>query len=72
MDLVFGALAQSIKEQLETQKLRVAAGASVEQADADAITRLHMHGILTDAQAAQARRKLMERIARLVGPVQSQ
>ena len=67
LNLDFGALAAfPLRTQLKHQGFRIIAGAEVEQLDADAIVRLHLHKLLTDSQAKQAQQKLMKHITKLV------
>jgi len=65
-NIVFGATAPPLRVQLASMKPKRVA-LIFEQEDADAITRLHIHGLLTDAQARQARQKLTRRIERGAG-----
>ena len=61
----FGAVAAPITEQLAQQDLKLEAIEGVRvQANADAITRLHLHGMLTDHEAHRARRRLMKYVLR--------
>ena len=67
--LSFGALVPRISEQLSDQKLKAKTNNIIHwQRDADAITRLIIGGLLTDAQARNARRKLLKRIVSNVSP----
>ena len=54
----FGALAPSLRDQLG------AALPSHFQDDADAITRLHVRGVLSDSEAQRARKRLISAIHR--------
>lgn len=56
-----GALADPIAKQAAEQGVEVE-GVEHFQADADAITRLAVQGLITDAQKVAARKKLMKRI----------
>ena len=61
--LNFGALSPKLSEQLKELRF-VLEGADLKQfdADADAIVRLHVRGILPDAQVDGARKRLLKKI----------
>lgn len=61
IEIVFGAVCDPIDKQLREQGHPLKT-ASVFQKDADALTRLAVRGLLTDAQVRQARKKLLRRI----------
>lgn len=67
VELTFGALADPIGYQLERQGLALPdAERDRLQPLADAITRLSLHAILTDAEMARARRRLAKRVLSVV------
>ena len=55
----FGALAQSISTQLGIKAVPL-------DNDADAITRLHVRGLLTDSETDKARKRLMKKIVECI------
>jgi len=65
-EMVFGALAPSILNQLIDQGLSIEKreGARLQKI-ADAITLLCIHGILSDSEKHRARMRLMKQISRL-------
>lgn len=58
--ITFGALSPKLHEQLGEPRLRLA----LQQRFADAVTLLLIHGLLTDAEAHRARKRLCTNIAR--------
>ena len=65
--ITFGALCPKISEQVVSQDLKIAkAAAAVVQADADAISRLLIRGIITDSEARRARQRLISRIGKML------
>jgi hypothetical protein len=58
MDLQFGMLADPLHQQLGVE----AAGVEHFQRDADAIARLHVRGVLSDAETHRARKRLIKRL----------
>lgn len=60
--LVFGAMAQPLHQQVGCKKITV----SSQQADADAITRLAVRGLLTNSETRRARIRLLVDIRRTV------
>ena len=60
--LVFGALAQPLYKQLGVRKAVLVH----QQADADAITRLLVRGVLTESAGRRARTRLLYQIKRAV------
>lgn len=65
LQIRFGGLAPPIAEQVAEQGL-VMADAPVIQADADAIVRLTIRGLLTAAEKHRARKRLMRKIVTAV------
>lgn len=69
----FGALAPPILDQLRAQGVRASILSSVDalkyQKDADAIVRLSVRGLLTDAEKKAARRRLLKA---LIGDLQAE
>jgi hypothetical protein len=64
LSIHFGALCQPIKRQLRDAKLRCKPDlAAAWQDDADAVTRLAVRGLLSDAEKQRARRRLIKVIA---------
>ena len=61
MEIVFGALAPQLKDQLKDTKIPENA-LNLFQADADAITRLLIRGLISDSQGLSARKKLLKRL----------
>jgi hypothetical protein len=74
----FGALSERIEEQLQQQGFRLAMGPMERhylQRDADEVSRLLVRGVITEADAQRARKRLMSEIgkhARFTGPAQQQ
>ena len=67
MELHFGAMADRIGKQLDAQNLcGTKDQRSAWQADADAITRLAVRGLLSDSQKTRIRAKLMRKITKLL------
>lgn len=65
IDLQFGALAPQIYDQLQSQGITAAslrADSVGFQRDADAVVRLHVRGLLPEAQVQLARRRLMKSV----------
>jgi primosomal replication protein N len=67
MNLHFGAMADSLQEQVESQIGIVFTGDEfIEfQANADAVTRLNIHGLISDSQAQAARKKIVKSMERI-------
>jgi hypothetical protein len=63
-DLVFGALARPIHDQLHPGHFGMKHRYSILQANADAITRLAVHQLLTEAEVRRARLRLLKDIRR--------
>lgn len=64
INISFGALAPTIAEQLEKQNVGVEPERLEHfQKDADAISRLHVRGLIPDSVAKNIREKLMKKIA---------
>ena len=63
--LTFGAFAAPLKKQLRGHRVPSKDVAHF-QADADAITRLGIRGLLSDAEKRRARQRLIDRIAKAV------
>lgn len=63
MTIVFGAMAPPLHEQLGIQARRC----GILQKDADAIVRLKIRGLIGDATARNAERRLMRDILKLLG-----
>lgn len=61
LQIVFGALSESIAKQLSAQGYRLKSSA-LYQKDADAITRLLIRGLIPESQANDARKRLMKSI----------
>ena len=63
VELEFGAMARPIRAQLRAQHVHLRINGAKEiarcQQDADAVTRLSLRNVLTDAQRASARRRVM-------------
>lgn len=70
MNIVFGALAPRLSEQLNKQGL-TATFVLLDsiQRDADAISRLSVRGVLTESSARAAHRKLVKRLVGMVQPI---
>ncbi len=69
LQLSTGALVPSIKTQLEDQGLQVKPSEAMHfQRIADNITFLSVHGILTPAASAAARRRMVKKLARSCFP----
>ena len=67
--LQLGALAPSITSQLTDQGLSIKASEAILWQRLDhAITLLKVHGLLTDAQASAARKKMLKGIGKAVFP----
>ena len=67
VQIAFGALADPIRRQLRAQGITVtAAKAAGIQADANAITRLSIRGLLADAEKQRARQRLMKALVRQI------
>lgn len=66
--LEFGALSNSIIEQLYDQNLSLKKGqdAVYLQRDADAITRCLVNGLISQSVGQQARKRLLKRICKIV------
>ena len=63
VEITFGALAKPLREQLALQCLSPNNGVVRHwQRDADAISRLSVRGLLTEAGTSQARRRLLKNI----------
>lgn len=64
----FGAMCDTIAEQLAGQVERLPAAHTLEhlQRDAEAITRLRVRSVLTDGEASRARQRLMKQIREAV------
>lgn len=72
LELTFGAMAPDIAQQLAYQGLTAKPRAIDHwQKDADAITRLAVRGILSDAAKSAARRKLLKTILRVATSTRS-
>lgn len=71
VELIFGALADSLCDQLRRQGYRMAGGGAFKmfQKDADAITRLAVRALLTPSAASAARQRLLNRIAKTARPL---
>lgn len=69
MKIVFGAMAADLSSQLAEQGLQVRDTSSLYQRMADAITLLAVQGILTQADAQRARRRLLNRLAQVAIPI---
>lgn len=69
LDIIFGAMAPRISEQVERQGFTAKTADMVEwQRDAEAITRLAVRALQTEASTMAARRKLLKRILTRVVP----
>lgn len=64
--LSFGALADPISRQLSAQGIQPPSASYHFQRDADAITRLAVRGILSDAEKRRAHQRLMKRITQAI------
>ena len=67
MDIVFGAVSDPLHDQLSAQGLRVDNMAALLhlEADAKAVTRLNVRGMIPDSVAHAARKKIMKAIVAL-------
>ena len=62
-EIMFGALADPISEELRRQGLRASkVNIAYWQRDAKAISRLSIRGLLTDDERGRARKRLLQRI----------
>lgn len=70
LGITFGALAPKVAGQLKKQKL-TAAPLDIEraQANADAVTRLLIRGVLSDSEARKARQRILKRLLANVKPM---
>ena len=66
--LHFGALAPSLEEQLQEQDLGVK-DCRLYQLSADAATRLHLAGLLTDAETTRVLRRLTRMVEKAAKPL---
>ena len=66
MDIIFGAMAAPLHEQLDIASDLLA----LEQRLADAIVLCSVHSILTSHQSSSARKRLVKRISRIYGESQ--
>jgi hypothetical protein len=64
MQIIFGAMAPSLKEQIGDLLPRKYRGIQLRrwQHDADAVTRLVVRGLITDKMARSARRQIVRRL----------
>ena len=69
MQIVFGAMAPSLKEQLGATLPRGLRGMQLRrwQHDADAVTRLVVRGYISESVARTARKRILRAIERAVG-----
>jgi hypothetical protein len=68
--LVYGAFASKIQIQLRRLGYRLKQGeASASQRDADAILRLYLRGVLTEAETKKARQRLNKAIVTNIVPI---
>ena len=67
--ITLGALSDPIEQQLQRQGFTLRDRAKLLQAHANAITRLRIAGILTEAEAGRARKRLMREITSAVRPL---
>lgn len=58
----FGALCDPIKKQLQDQGVSEMTGIDLLQSRADAISQLHIAGLLSDSEARRARNRLMKNL----------
>lgn len=65
MIIKFGAWAPPLKKQLASVPVNRATVA-VQQLNADAVTRLVLHGLLTDAAARRARKRILRKLERVL------
>ena len=64
LELRFGAMTESVSEQVQRQYNEPTVDLPEFDKDADAITRVYVRGIITDAEAGKARQRLMKKITR--------
>jgi hypothetical protein len=64
MNLRFGAMADSLKEQVESQAGIIFTDDELKhfQANADAVTRLNLYSLISDSQAQAARKKIVKKM----------
>lgn len=62
VSLTLGAMSEDISIQLAKQGLPVPKGCHFLDADANAISRLYVHGLLTDSETTKARKRLTARV----------
>ena len=67
LSIEFGAIVDDIGKQLADQGLTLTVtDTALHQKHADAITRLKIHGLISDSAAEAARKKLLKQIAKAV------
>ena len=73
IQISFGALSEPISDQLQSQGLCLdlsPLNRACFQRDADAVTRLHIRSILTEAEARKARKRIIAIIKKHARPIQ--
>ncbi len=66
MDIELGAMAPKLSQQLSSLRRLDQDKVAMAEKDADAITRLHVRGILIESEATRARNRLMKKIIKLI------
>jgi hypothetical protein len=64
----FGAMVDPLRDQIESQGIQIAHETLLDacQKDADCVSRLHIRGILTEAQMRSAEKKILKNIQKCV------